>query len=473
MADNIKFAQIQAATLAGAGVVLGDTEVILSSFNSIDGVPLTMADFGTKGFATLEPNSGTQEEQVSFTGITQNANGTATLTGISNVLFLSPYTETSGFAKSHAGGAKFVISNTSGFYNTFTDKNDDETITGTWTFTLPNYPRMDSIAIFPTDPEQLVPKAYADSLTFNGAPNASPSVQGLVQEATTAQVNAGTNTGSTGAVLFASPADLAASIYGLQLPTSGQKAALASTTTPSGSNLYVSQTDFQKGVPIYGADSVGTDAYAITPTPAISAYSAGMVFRFKAGTANTGAATLQVGSGAAKAIVKLYNTALATGDILQNQVVEVAYNSTNDNWQMLSPSGVAPLTTTGAYANGTTTKDVSDSSGTQTIAHGLGVTPKYVRLTFWKSQGATASAVTFQTLAVYNGTTQTAMYTSIGSGSNLGTLGTGLIITGTADNVYQTGTISVNATNISIAWVKTGSPTGAYQIIWEAFGPTT
>ncbi|MGH7249362.1 MAG: hypothetical protein ACREGC_00125, partial [Minisyncoccia bacterium] len=80
MSDNFKFVQAQAFILAGAGVILGDTTVDLSSFEGIDGIALTMADFGTKGFATLEPNSGTQEEQISFTGVTQNINGTATLT---------------------------------------------------------------------------------------------------------------------------------------------------------------------------------------------------------------------------------------------------------------------------------------------------------------------------------------------------------------------------------------------------------
>ncbi len=250
MSDNFKFVQAQAFILAGAGAVIGDVTVDLSSFTGIDGDLLTMANFGTKGFITLEPNSSSQEEQCSFTGVVQNANGTATLTGISNVLFISPYTETSGFAKSHAGGVKLVITNTSGFYNQFANKNDDELITQTWTFTNPNYPRMDNVFVDPTDPQQLVTKQYADSLAFAGAPNASTSVQGLVQEATTAELNAGTDTGSTGAKLFGSPADFAASIYGLQLPSSGQKDALAGNSgTPSSSNKYVTEAGLLIAVP--------------------------------------------------------------------------------------------------------------------------------------------------------------------------------------------------------------------------------
>lgn len=131
------FEQVQAQnfSLAGGGAVLGATQIILQSFKTIDGDNIVMADFGSIGYGTLEPGSGILEEQVSFTGVTQNTNGTATLTGVKSVLFIYPYTETSGLAKTHAGSTSFVISNTSGFYNHFPKKENDETITGQWTFT--------------------------------------------------------------------------------------------------------------------------------------------------------------------------------------------------------------------------------------------------------------------------------------------------------------------------------------------------
>lgn len=90
----------------------------------------------------------------------------------------------------------------------------------------------------------------------------------------------------------------------------------------------------QNGSTVYAADSVGTDSYAITLSPAITAYAESQVFRFKAGTANTGAATLNVNGVGAVSIKKGYNLDLATGDILANQIVEVIYNGTN--FQMLS-----------------------------------------------------------------------------------------------------------------------------------------
>ncbi len=218
-------------------MTLAATTITLTSMLQIDGeTTLTMSNFGTKGFATLEPGNGTAEEQISFTGIVQNANGTATLTGVSNVLMVAPYTESSGTSMSHPGGVILVISNTSGFYNRIATKDDDETITGLWTFpNNGNTPVLGVSYVAPTTDLQIPSKKYVDDVAVSGAPNAAPTVKGIVQEATVSQVNSGTATGSTGAVLFASPADLAASIYGLQLPSSTEKTAMdGGALNPSG-----------------------------------------------------------------------------------------------------------------------------------------------------------------------------------------------------------------------------------------------
>ncbi len=464
MSDNFKFVQAQAFILAGAGAILGDTEVTLSSFEGIDGDLLTMADFGSKGFATLEPNSGTQEEQISFTGVTQNANGTATLTGISNVIFISPYTESSGFSKTHAGGVKLVISNTSGFYNTFANRLDDESIAGVWTFTNPNYPRMDNVFVDPTEPEQLVTKAYADALTFAGAPNASTSVKGIVQEATTGQVNSGTDTGSTGAKLFASPADLAASIYGLQLPSSGQKSALASTTTPSASNKYISQSDFQKNAENTGTTSGSSNTYAFTSSPAIAAYTAGMVFTLKANFTNTSTSTLNVSGLGAITIKKGDGTAnIVSGDIVSGMEFTVVYDGTN--FQLLSPVGNAP-TRQDSYTSGIVT--LTNSTTTQNIAHGLGFIPKYIRMT----QLGGGSMPTF--IGTYNGTLTNTTYV-VTSGSSgwaalAGTSTTNFVFSNDGSNAANqlVGTVTFDATNIILSLVRSGAGT-APVVLWEAY----
>jgi len=106
-------------SLSGAGAVIGATSIVLQSFKTIDGVNLAMTDFGSVGYGTLDPGNDSMEEQISFSGVVQNSNGTATLTGVKSVLFVSPYTESSGLVKTHAGATPFVISNTAGFYNQF------------------------------------------------------------------------------------------------------------------------------------------------------------------------------------------------------------------------------------------------------------------------------------------------------------------------------------------------------------------
>lgn len=94
-------------------------------------------------------------------------------------------------------------------------------------------------------------------------------------------------------------------------------------------NLVALTGDIQNASYIYAADSGGSDAYAITLAPAITAYTVGMAIQFKANTANTGAATLNVNGLGAKTIKKNVSSDLSTGDILAGQMVKVLYDGTN------------------------------------------------------------------------------------------------------------------------------------------------
>lgn len=130
---SIYAAQFQPFSLAGGGAVIGDTSITLKSMKDINGNAISMSTaFGSKGYATLEPGNSSLEEQISFTGLTNNSNGTTTLTGVSSVLFQEPYTETSGLSKTHAGSTTLVISNTSAFASSFANKNNAEVITQNW-----------------------------------------------------------------------------------------------------------------------------------------------------------------------------------------------------------------------------------------------------------------------------------------------------------------------------------------------------
>lgn len=100
----------------------------------------------------------------------------------------------------------------------------------------------------------------------------------------------------------------------------------------------------QNGSELYAADAGSTDTYAITLTPAPTALTTGMEIRFKANTANIGAASLDVCSLGAVAIKKNKDVDLADNDIKAGQIIIVEYDGTN--FQMQTPSSnLVPATT--------------------------------------------------------------------------------------------------------------------------------
>lgn len=250
MATNAKYVQAQTFTLAGAGVTLAATSITLNSFTQIDGTTLlTMSNFGTKGYATLEPGNGTFEEQISFTGVTQNSNGTATLTGVNTVGFVYPYTETSGTAMSHSGGTSLVLSNTAGFYSRFANTQDDQTIVGLWTFPSgANNPVIGTVYAAPTTDLQIATKKYIDDIAIAGSPLATDSVQGITKLS----------------VAAVSPTDpIAVGTNDTRMPTQDQKDAMAGTGTPSSSNKFVTADTLAASFPagvvqMYGGASAPT-----------------------------------------------------------------------------------------------------------------------------------------------------------------------------------------------------------------------
>lgn len=95
--------------------------------------------------------------------------------------------------------------------------------------------------------------------------------------------------------------------------------------------------------PNFAADAGASDTYAATLSPAITGYVTGTHYRFKANTANTGAATINFNSVGAATIVKVaggITTTLANNDIRVGQWVDLVYDGTN--MQMQSTLGNAP-----------------------------------------------------------------------------------------------------------------------------------
>lgn len=196
--------QAQKFKLAGSGVISSATSIVLQTFKLPDAsTTISMADIGTIGYGTLEPGT-TKEEQISFTGVTQNGNGTATLTGVTRGLDFrgSNCTATSANQKSHAGGTIFILSNTACSYGQYAGKGNTESITGIWTFGSSTLPRVSSTPTYGAGDElKFVTYGQLASTSFSGTVNASPSQKGIIQIGTVTTTAAGTGTGSTGALL--------------------------------------------------------------------------------------------------------------------------------------------------------------------------------------------------------------------------------------------------------------------------------
>jgi len=157
MADLRKYIQAQPFTLS-VGISTTDTSITLQSFNLSDGTAIASGDLGSINYGTLEAGT-SREEQISFTGITTNGDGTVTLTGVTRGLGFGAadtYSEQSDLKKQHGAGSSFILSNTPAFYDGFVNKYNDETISGT--LTVPT----------PTSAGHAVTKAYADALVVGG-----------------------------------------------------------------------------------------------------------------------------------------------------------------------------------------------------------------------------------------------------------------------------------------------------------------
>lgn len=236
-------------------------------------------------------------------------------------------------------------------------------------------------------------------------------------------------------------------------------------------NLYASVAGVQNAQYVYAADSVGTDAYAITLAPAVTAYVTGQTFIFKAGAANTGAATLNVNGLGAKTIKKAYNSDLATGDILANQIVQVTYDGTN--MQMMSPSSAAGLRVKVIY----TTRDIS-STGTQTIS-GVGFQPKVVMISAaYQGTGYSNGGSPVCSAGAYDGTDQGVTYDATNtanpeiSGSNSAS-GNIVFVSRhqVSSNVYASAVAgNFGSDGFDLTWSKTGFPTGTVGMVITCLG---
>jgi hypothetical protein len=250
-----------------------DTTLQLSSFKEpVSNIAYTMSYlYSSTSYGTIDPQT-SRPEFVSFTGITQNSDGSATLTGVSRGLSRTPAgsacTASTTLAQRHPGQSIFILSDSPCHFAEYPVKKNDENITGDWH--VPD----------PENSTSIVNRRYVDGAAFGGVGNASETATGTVEIATGAEAAASTQSGSLGRLVL--PSSMATSTFnsataGNVIPVTNGSGSIdgrfvqsLATTTFSGklsfSNTYASSTFASTTIRVYAATTTvhsATSTYSI------------------------------------------------------------------------------------------------------------------------------------------------------------------------------------------------------------------
>ncbi len=270
------------------------------------------------------------------------------------------------------------------------------------------------------------------------------------------------------------------------------------------------QAGIQKGSSNYATIAGGTTAYTATLTPTLTALTTGQRFYVIWNATNTGASTLAVDGLTALPIKKNFNQAVAAGDLISGAGDELMYDGTNlqiignsTPFAFLTTKGdmigisasntpvrvgvgsnnqipVADSTQTAGWKwaatplssanikSGTVLRQNSAAPSTQTIAHGFGKTPSYLRVVC-KAGFNTPTPTTAQSDGSYDGTNNVCTsFTAVLSGG-----GSATAFDDSSDCINCAGaqaTATFDATNISLIWNSAGGSTSNMSIFWEVLG---
>lgn len=193
-----------------SSVGTSNTTITLSSLKEpVSNIKYTMSYLGSDiEYGTLDPQT-SKPEFISFTGITQNSDGTAQLTGVTRGLTRTPAgtacTASTTLAQSHAAQSIFILSDPPCLFYEYLPARTPATSTAILTFSSTTMPRYDAdpgSAAFTAAPTTvLVNMAQLTRTAIAGASNATPILNGLIQVANYKQAASTTATGSTGAYL--------------------------------------------------------------------------------------------------------------------------------------------------------------------------------------------------------------------------------------------------------------------------------
>lgn len=257
---------------------------------------------------------------------------------------------TSGVAKNHAAGSKVIITHN---YKLFKDiqtavnsKADGTPVLDGSGSVYPNDTARNAAVPSPVEGYEVVSGGvkqvyiggtWQDLDVGTPTPNASTTVAGKVEIATQSEANAGTDTGSTGALLSVVPSNLA-------VLAQDNKYTYAGTTAGS------------------------STVYTATVTPAPSAYAAGQGFTVLMDETNGASPTINFNGLGAKSIVDASGVAIGAGILPSGALVDLKYNGTSFQVMNVTPSTIPQLlkfqVNSTVAGSSTTQFDITNPSGT-------------------------------------------------------------------------------------------------------------
>lgn len=191
---SIQPAALATYNLAGSGVNSSASSITLQSLTlPQNDYAIQDSDLSDTFYITLEPGSRTRQEIASCTTVTQNAGGTATLSGCTRGLSpITPFTASTSLRFSHAGGSQVIFSDPPQLFNAYPAKANDESITGDWGYSI-----IPSSTDECTETDEFCTKTYIDNSVNQGAATSTEVNAGICELATQAETAAGTDLGIT------------------------------------------------------------------------------------------------------------------------------------------------------------------------------------------------------------------------------------------------------------------------------------
>lgn len=294
---------------------------------------------------------------------------------------------------------------------------------------------VEGVVLLTDNSSPVATKVYADNLAIAGAPDGSTTVKGLFEEATDAEVLAGTTAGGTGAQLVINPGSLSALFAAPPAIGSGTPAAGAfSTLAATGAIDFDAGGSFESGG---AAIDIGADASADA---------------------------INVGTGAAARVITIGNVTGATQVVLNAGTAGIALASTgagditinSDDTLLLDADGVLELNSSAGAIN------IGNDADANAINIGTGAAARTI--TMGNGTGATSLVLNAGTGAINIGTNAIAHTVTIGNLTGASALvlnaGTGNVsIDGAAGTDYAMGTSATTGTIVIGGTAQTGTIT--------------